>query len=126
VSNGKKGMDMCNHYETEPLADWEREPLLKPLPINERVKRWDVYDIADELADVPGMLTQAIDDPRYIPEIQQKVYELEQRLWAAAERGGVVGPARLIEDDSLSSGYRADYPKYESIEPAVRMPKAWP
>ena len=26
------------------------------------VMRWDVYDIADELADVPGMLKNAIDD----------------------------------------------------------------
>lgn len=56
------------------------------------VKRWDVYDIADELADVPGMLLDAIDDERLIPEIAEKVKGLEQRLWEASRHGGSVGP----------------------------------
>ena len=56
------------------------------------VMRWDVYDIADELADVPGMLQKAIDDERLIPEIAAAIKELEKRLWAASKRGGQVGP----------------------------------
>ena len=56
------------------------------------VMRWDVYDIADELADVPGMLKNAIDDERLIPEIVAMIKGLEQRLWAASQRDGQVGP----------------------------------
>ena len=56
------------------------------------VMRWDVYDIADELADVPGMLKNAIDDERLIPEIVAMIKGLEQRLWAASKRDGQVGP----------------------------------
>lgn len=56
-------------------------------PINERVKRWDVYDIADELADVPSMV-----DAGWREYALAVIKDLEQRLWAAAERGGNVGP----------------------------------
>ncbi len=56
-------------------------------------QRWDVYDIADELADVPWMLRRAIDDERVIPEIVEKIKDLERRLWDAAKRGGCVGPS---------------------------------
>lgn len=63
------------------------------IAVAQRVQRWDVYDIADELADVPGMLREAIYDPRIVSVVAEKVKQLEARLWAAADRGGKVGPA---------------------------------
>lgn len=57
------------------------------------VKRWDIYDIADQLADLPGLVKQGIDDPRVLPEVHDVLIELEALLWAAAKRGGSVGPA---------------------------------
>ncbi|AEK10051.1 hypothetical protein FDH96_gp116 [Mycobacterium phage Rey] len=60
------------------------------------VQRWDVYDIADELADVPGMLGDAIDDDRLIPGIVDTIHKLTQRLWAASRIGGVVVPVTVI------------------------------
>lgn len=51
------------------------------------VERWDVYDIADELADVPGMLSQL-----QFSEALDRIRDLERRLWAASKRGGTVGP----------------------------------
>lgn len=56
------------------------------------IKRYDIYDIADELADVPGMLAVALDDERIIPEIMGVVRDLERRLWIASTRDGRVGP----------------------------------
>lgn len=57
------------------------------------VKRWDIYDIADELADLPYFVAKGIDDPRELPEVIEVLHDLEQRLWAASRRGGQVGPA---------------------------------
>ena len=51
------------------------------------VKRWDVYDVADELADVPGML-----DRCQVTEAIDLIRDLERRLWAASLRDGQVGP----------------------------------
>lgn len=52
-----------------------------------RVKRWDVFDVADELADVPGIISR-----EGIAPAVEKVHELLDRLWEAAEREGSVGP----------------------------------
>ncbi|APQ42247.1 hypothetical protein PBI_MRMAGOO_165 [Mycobacterium phage MrMagoo] len=60
------------------------------------VQRWDVYDIADELADVPGMLADAIDDDRLIPGIVDTIHKLTERLWDASRVGGVVVPVSII------------------------------
>lgn len=61
-----------------------------------KVKRWDVYDIADQLADVPGLLEVVVrnfpDAAGAVEIITQAIKDLEQRLWRASERGGVVGP----------------------------------
>lgn len=72
---------------------------MKMESITTRVKRWDIYDIADELADVPGLLNRALTGDRVAAvEVKDLAYELERKLWLAAERGGSVGP----------------YPEYES------------
>lgn len=55
----------------------------------DRVQRWDVYDIADELADLPAMLSGS---PMMVADAYAVLEDLERRLWAAAERGGRVGP----------------------------------
>lgn len=60
------------------------------------VQRWDVYDIADALADVPGMIHRVVNDQSAIGETLRDVYDLlaylENQLWEAANRGGRVGP----------------------------------
>ena len=58
-----------------------------------RIKRWDVYDVADELADIPWMLNDAIDDERLIPEIADMVERLANQLFEMAQVHGSVGPA---------------------------------
>ena len=64
-----------------------------------RVRRWDVYDIADELADVPGMLDRYVQhgSPDTLAQIYAALTDLEHRLWSAAERAGEVGPFPLYE-----------------------------
>jgi hypothetical protein len=60
------------------------------------VKRWDVYDIADRLADIPWMLAAVIAGQATPGHTLQDIYgllsELETELWQAADRGGSVGP----------------------------------
>ena len=56
------------------------------------VQRWDVYDIADELADMAPLVRMGVDDPRVLPEVIHLLEQLEARLWRASRRGGVVGP----------------------------------
>jgi hypothetical protein len=81
------------------------------MTINDRVKRWDVYDVADELADVPWMLQRLQTGGTYrlpgmVSEIRDKVEDLERRLWEAAERGGTVGPSPLYEQVELEGPVR--------------------
>lgn len=57
------------------------------------IKRWDIYDIADELADVPCIIRQGIDDPRVLSEAMHDLEDLISRLWVAARVGGWVMPA---------------------------------
>ena len=67
------------------------------------VKRWDIYDIADELADLVPMMTRVIQGNSAIGESWEEIFKfvkgLEKRLWVAAERGGQV----------------ASYPEYRSV-----------
>lgn len=67
-----------------------------PSPRSDDVQRWDVYDIADELADLPGMVTRVRESASPFVSAWDEVYatlrELEQRLWEASKRAGVVGP----------------------------------
>ena len=55
------------------------------------VQRWDIYDIADELADLPGLLRQVRSSDE-LAEVYDEVNDLVNRLWAAARVGGSVGP----------------------------------
>ncbi|OBJ40299.1 hypothetical protein A5630_25445 [Mycolicibacterium mucogenicum] len=61
------------------------------------VKRWDIHDIADELADVPVLLRASLDDfdtiGAKLGEAARKIKDLERRLWLASAVGGCVGPA---------------------------------
>ena len=84
--NGRWVMDADLHTVVHYVDMVEREATAE----TDAVKRWDVYDVADELADVPGMLREAIDDDRLIPEIVEKIKGLEFRLWNAALIGGEV------------------------------------
>lgn len=66
---------------------------------NNAVKRWDVYDIADELADVPGMLLNTANSAfvtacakRELYDVVDKVKDLTNRLWKASKVEGEVGP----------------------------------
>ena len=55
------------------------------------VMRWDIYDIADELADLPGLLHQVRSSDE-LAEVCDVVNDLVNRLWEAALVGGSVGP----------------------------------
>ena len=61
--------------------------LRESLPLSHRVQRWDVYDAADHIADIPGLIALG----RYA-EAAEVAQEWERKLWLAAERGGIVGP----------------------------------
>ncbi len=74
---------VCLHYPTD------HNPPIVPRP--DPVVRWDIYDIADELADLPGLVTQGIDDPRVLAEVHETLLRLEKRLWAASRIAGEVG-----------------------------------
>jgi hypothetical protein len=56
------------------------------------VQRWDIYDIADQLDDMPYEILQACDDIRLLPEISAIIEALAARAWLASKRGGTVGP----------------------------------
>ena len=56
------------------------------------VKRWDIYDIADDLADLPWRLNQ-VRSTDELDEVCDEVNALVKRLWAAALVGGPVGPS---------------------------------
>lgn len=64
------------------------ETLRESIPLNHRVQRWDVYDAADHIADIPGLIASG--QFALAIEVAQ---EWERKLWAAAQRGGTVGPA---------------------------------
>lgn len=86
-----------------------------------RVRRWDIYDIADELADVPWMLNRALydsDEPDYISasEAIQDVSDLLARLWLAAERGGEVGPSPDYAAGETDGFGRATAPSYPGTD----------
>lgn len=59
------------------------------------IKRWDIYDIADELADLPHLVQQGVDDPRVLPEVVQDLTNLVNRLWEASKTGGWVMPSHM-------------------------------
>lgn len=69
--------------------------MVNPRPVvgTADIRRWDIYDVADSLADVPAMLWEAVHDHRVIPEILELVRDLEDRLWVASTHGGCIGPA---------------------------------
>lgn len=81
-------------------------------PLSERVKRWDIYDIADELADVPGMISAVFDHPNELGTrlalAVVKIRDLERRLWQAAEQGGEVGPAPDYQQDPTFAQWVAE------------------
>ena len=59
--------------------------------MGDSVLRWDIYDIADELADVPGQLaTRMTSDELY--DICQELNGLVRRLFDASMVAGSVGP----------------------------------
>lgn len=68
--------------------------------MNESVKRWDVYDAADHLDDVPWMLAKARreQDWELVAEVIQHVEDWTAFLWAASKRGGEVGPYPLYQE----------------------------
>jgi hypothetical protein len=72
----------------------------------DKIERWDVYDVADELADVAPVLQSLVAAPFPWNSFRDDILgviadlkDLERRLWEAAKRGGSVGP----------------YPEYSSV-----------
>jgi hypothetical protein len=65
------------------------------------VQRWDIYDIADDLADVQSLLFEAVDDVRVMPSLAHSLSQIENRLWAAVTRGGYVGPWPHYQGEGL-------------------------
>lgn len=59
--------------------------------MGDSVLRWDIYDIADELADVPGQLADVrTSEGLYV--IYQELNGLVRRLFDASMVAGSVGP----------------------------------
>lgn len=58
------------------------------------VQRWDVYDAADHLDDLPAALYQAMraQDWGEVEAIADALQEWTDRLWAMSAVGGRVGP----------------------------------
>lgn len=76
-------------------APTEIPPMPEPYePPSDCVKRWDIYDIADELADIPGMISlmAAGQTDLSLQDVCGLLQGLESRLWTAGLRGGSVGP----------------------------------
>jgi hypothetical protein len=71
------------HYPTD------HNPPIVPFP--KPVVRWDIFDIADELADLPGLVKQGVDDPRVLLEVHDTLLRLEKLLWDASRIAGKVG-----------------------------------
>lgn len=59
-------------------------------PITERVQRWDVYDVADHLADLPAMIRRG---GQQADRAARYVHRYAGVLFRAAERGGQVAPS---------------------------------
>jgi hypothetical protein len=56
----------------------------------DRVQRWDVYEIADALAEMPALLRC---NPALIYELTEEIEDLVSHLYAAANIGGRVSPS---------------------------------
>ncbi len=64
------------------------------------VRRWDVYDAADQLADLGPALRRALQSGDFdeVLEISVLADDLANSLWAASVRGGQVGPFPFYEE----------------------------
>lgn len=76
-------------YGTHPYAivrceDGPRDP------IQRRVQRWDVYDAADRLADIPWLIAKHSHDPRMLRVIARYAQIVAGDMFRMAERGGSV------------------------------------
>lgn len=65
-------------------------PVVTPQPaIDQRVQRWDIYDIADHLADLPAMIRRG---GEHADRAARYAHRYADVLFRAAERGGQVAP----------------------------------
>jgi hypothetical protein len=56
------------------------------------VKRWDIYDIADDLDDLPYEIMQAVDDSRLLPGLAREIQQFAAKLYRLSQIEGTVGP----------------------------------
>jgi hypothetical protein len=65
-----------------------------------KVRRWDVYDVADQLADVGPALRRALQSGDFdeVLDISALADDLANNLWAASVRGGSIGPFPFYEE----------------------------
>jgi hypothetical protein len=59
------------------------------------VKRWDIYDIADHLEDLPGMLSRATEGQPWNRELEEAigaVHYIALLAFQASTKGGSVAP----------------------------------
>lgn len=59
--------------------------------LNDRVERWDVYDVADNLDSLPWLIQNNAHNPHGLRVIARYVQIMAGNLYRMAERGGSVG-----------------------------------
>lgn len=56
------------------------------------VRRWDIYDIADNLADLPGLIDRNLNNPFILKLIAVEITNTANQLFEASHKNGTVGP----------------------------------
>jgi hypothetical protein len=74
---------VCLHYPTD------HNPPIVPRP--DPVVRWDIYDIADDLADLTPLINRNLDNPRKLKAIARYIQIRSNELFKASRVAGKVG-----------------------------------
>jgi hypothetical protein len=86
-----------NHYGNTERHPWRIVPC-NPRPLKQSVARWDIYDAADSLDDIPGLIQECAGDPDKLLAVARLVQMYAARLYRLSETGGNVGPFPTYEN----------------------------
>jgi len=86
-----------NHYGSTEKHPWRIVPC-NPRPLKQSVARWDIYDAADSLDDIPALIQEYAGDPDRLLAVARLVQMYAARLYRLSETGGKVGPSPTYEN----------------------------
>ena len=86
-----------NQFDRTGKHPWRIAPC-NPRPLKNSVARWDIYDAADSLDDIPCLIQEYAGDPDKLLAVARLVQMYAARLYKLSETGGNVGPSPTYEN----------------------------